>query len=79
MYATENKRIVFGDIVHPSASSLKKDKLFARYPPDGALPPSGLRPGLERYAAIFLAISFLFPSSIAVCLFIFRKLFIFNK
>ena len=31
MYATENNKIVFGEIVHPSASSLKNDKLFALF------------------------------------------------
>ena len=65
MYATENKRIVLGDIVQPSASSLKKDKLFALFP-YGAWPPRGFLPaGLALLAAIFLASSFLSPPSIA--------------
>ena len=43
MYATEKSKIVFGEMVHPSASSLKNDKLFALFcdlfsPPRGFLP-----------------------------------------
>ena len=57
MYATENNRIVFGDMVHPSASSLKNDKLLALCP-IGYPPPRGLRP-FDLCAAIFLAKSFL--------------------
>ena len=44
MYATENRRIVFGDMAKPSPSPQQNDKLLALSPPDGAYPPSGLRP-----------------------------------
>ena len=66
MYATENRRIVFGDIDQPSApSEQQKDRLLALWPPVGAWPPRGLRPvDLARAAATFLAMSFLFYSSI---------------
>ena len=64
MYATENKRIVFGEMVHPSASSLKNDKLFALFY-DLFSPPRGFLP-LALWPAIFLAISLLSVCSVII-------------
>ena len=63
MYATENNNMVFGDIVNPSASSPKKDKLYCGY--FGPPAPYGLRPAyLALSAYILFANSFLSPPSI---------------
>ena len=75
MYATENNNMVFGDIVHPSASSPKKDRLCCGY--FGPLAASGLLPPVYFVfsAAIFFAKSFLSPPSI---LKLFCDLYTFN-
>ena len=62
MYATEKSKIVFGERVHPSASSLKNDKLFALFY-DLFSPPRGFLP-LVLWPAIFLAISLLSVCSV---------------